>query len=155
MAWTSLKDWNLHAVGKHMNLNWNLTASESERSEAVINLFPVRLRLLTGWLGFGSWSPQADTKTLRGLISFSLLLRSFIPCAERIHLAVSDMAALFPKVRGAMHAPCLLSLMLLIAGVWRLFSSYSFWDNGLVPFVNIPRSAHVFRFLIGLSGGQY
>lgn len=31
---------------------------------------------------------------------WNFLVHSFIPCSERIHVAVTEMAALFPKVRS-------------------------------------------------------
>lgn len=78
----------------------------------------------SGWLGEGSSIPELDDlemesdptlpstedvirKTEQITKNIQELLRaaqdnkhdSFIPCSERIHVAVTEMAALFPKVR--------------------------------------------------------
>uniref|UniRef100_A0A673CQG0 Arf-GAP domain-containing protein n=1 Tax=Sphaeramia orbicularis TaxID=375764 RepID=A0A673CQG0_9TELE len=106
------------------------------------NLFSGRLRS-SGWLGEGSSIPELDDlemesdptlpstedvirKTEQITKNIQELLRaaqenkheSFIPCSERIHVAVTEMAALFPKkprsetVRG--------SLRLLTSSAYRL-----------------------------------
>lgn len=102
-----------------------------------------RLRSSSGWLGEGSSIPELDDlemesdpalpstedvirKTEQITKNIQELLRaaqenkhdSFIPCSERIHVAVTEMAALFPKkprsdtVRG--------SLRLLTSSAFRL-----------------------------------